>query len=25
MARYDVWKQQWPEERWQAFTYKRKL
>lgn len=25
MARYDLWQQQWPEERWQAFTYKRKL
>lgn len=24
MARYDLWQQQWPEECWQAFTYKRK-
>lgn len=24
MARYDLWQQQWPEERWQSFTYKQK-
>ena len=24
MARYDMWKQQWPEEKWHSFTYKQK-
>ena len=24
MARYDMYQQQWPEERWQTFSYKRK-